>query len=105
MKPPTEALAVAGTSVVAGGVSAGSLPPPQAASSAAVASAARVAWVRMADLLSARAGDRRAEIGEGRQQRTRGLDLRPRLVDAVVQVERRRAERHVGRVAGRAELV
>ena len=52
-----------------------------------------------------RAGQRRAEVRERRQQRPGRLDLRAGLVDAVVQAERRRAERHRARLARRAELV
>src|SRR5436190_22912757 len=103
MNPAGVWLALAGTSEVAGGGAGASSPPPQAPSSDAARSAATSALFMAPSSLRTR--PRRAEIRKRRQQRTVGLDLRSRLVDTVVQPERRRAERRRARLAGRAELV
>src|SRR6185436_10412422 len=105
MKPAGDWLALAGTSKVAGGTVAtlSSSPPPQAASTAAATTAARSVFLMT--ISSLRARQRRAEVWEDRQQRPVRLHLRAGLVDAVVQPERRRAERRRARLAGGTELV
>src|SRR6478672_10802316 len=104
MKPAGDWLALAGTSEVAGGGGgASSSPPPHAPSTDAARSATRSVFFMAPSSLRTR--QRRAEVRERRQQRAGGLDLRAGLVDAVVQPERRRAERRGARLAGGAELV
>src|SRR5437899_880508 len=103
MKPPGDWLALSGTSVVARGVTAVSSPPPQAASTVAAKSEATRIFFMLPSSLRAR--QRRAEVREGRQQRTVGLDLRAGLVDTVVQPEHCGAQRSRARLACGAELV
>src|SRR5882672_550632 len=103
MNAGTDEFTVVGTCSVAGGGAGLSSPPPQAVSTAAAHSKeTRILFMRCSSL---RTGQRRADVREGRQQRSSGLDLGPRLIDTVVQAEHRRAERHGRGLAGRAELV